>query len=95
MQELPTWLECLLKETFFNVCMIHEDAKKNEKNIFCVDCCEAICHHCVVDHNSHRLLQVYFFIFNFFYYYCFFYKFICFYINLFVNFGLKFEILFL
>ncbi|GJV01716.1 putative PLATZ transcription factor family protein [Tanacetum coccineum] len=56
--ELPTWLENLLKETFFNVCMIHENAKKNEKNIFCVDCCEAICHHCVVDHNSHRLLQI-------------------------------------
>ncbi|KVH91206.1 Protein of unknown function DUF597 [Cynara cardunculus var. scolymus] len=38
--------------------MIHEDAKKNEKNIFCLDCCEAICHHCLDLHTSHRLLQV-------------------------------------
>ncbi|KAI3756827.1 hypothetical protein L1987_56650 [Smallanthus sonchifolius] len=55
---LPTWLESLLSEKFFNPCMIHEDAKKNEKNIFCVDCCEAICHHCLHLHNSHRLLQI-------------------------------------
>ncbi|KAK9068254.1 hypothetical protein SSX86_012365 [Deinandra increscens subsp. villosa] len=55
---LPAWLESLLSETFFNSCMIHEDSKKNEKNIFCLDCCEAICHHCLDRHNSHRLLQI-------------------------------------
>ncbi|KAI3829173.1 hypothetical protein L1987_03289 [Smallanthus sonchifolius] len=57
-QRLPAWLESLLSETFFNACMVHEDAKKNEKNIFCLDCCEAICHHCLDLHNSHRLLQI-------------------------------------
>ncbi|KAL8263517.1 hypothetical protein R6Q59_021647 [Mikania micrantha] len=55
---LPAWLESLLSEKFFNPCMIHEDARKNEKNIFCVDCCDAICHHCLDIHNSHRLLQI-------------------------------------
>ncbi|KAM0008363.1 putative transcription repressor PLATZ family [Helianthus debilis subsp. tardiflorus] len=55
---LPTWLESLLSETFFNACMVHEDVKKNEKNIFCLDCCQAICHHCLDVHNSHRLLQI-------------------------------------
>ncbi|KAJ9556457.1 hypothetical protein OSB04_011071 [Centaurea solstitialis] len=32
--ELPAWLESLLSLKFFSACMIHEDAKKNEKNIF-------------------------------------------------------------
>ncbi|KAG8391634.1 hypothetical protein BUALT_Bualt01G0207800 [Buddleja alternifolia] len=31
--EVPRWLSCLLTEKFFNACIIHEDAKKNEKNI--------------------------------------------------------------
>ncbi|KAF5731644.1 hypothetical protein HS088_TW18G00327 [Tripterygium wilfordii] len=30
---LPRWLEGLLTQKFFNACVIHEDAKKNEKNI--------------------------------------------------------------
>ncbi|KAI7737917.1 hypothetical protein M8C21_027383, partial [Ambrosia artemisiifolia] len=55
---LPTWLESLFSEKFFNPCMNHEYAKKNEQNIFCLDCCEAICHHCLHLHKSHRLLQI-------------------------------------
>ncbi|KAH7862994.1 hypothetical protein Vadar_011923 [Vaccinium darrowii] len=37
---LPRWLGALMGEKFFNACIIHEDSKKNEKNIFCLDCCE-------------------------------------------------------
>ncbi|KAK2979969.1 hypothetical protein RJ640_006777 [Escallonia rubra] len=55
---LPRWLEALLAEKFFNACIIHEDEKKNEKNIFCLDCCESICPHCLTPHRSHRLLQI-------------------------------------
>ncbi|XAR63195.1 hypothetical protein NMG60_11023047 [Bertholletia excelsa] len=55
---LPRWLEVLLGEKFFNACLIHEEAKKNEKNIFCLDCCESICPHCLSPHRSHRLLQI-------------------------------------
>nr|XP_043630569.1 protein RGF1 INDUCIBLE TRANSCRIPTION FACTOR 1 [Erigeron canadensis] len=55
---LPTWLESLLTEKFFEACIVHEDAKKNEKNIFCIDCCGTICPHCIYLHNSHRLLQI-------------------------------------
>ncbi|XP_042504236.1 protein RGF1 INDUCIBLE TRANSCRIPTION FACTOR 1 [Macadamia integrifolia] len=55
---LPHWLETLLGEKFFNPCLIHESAKKNEKNIFCLDCCTSICPHCLSPHRSHRLLQV-------------------------------------
>ncbi|KAK4379418.1 hypothetical protein RND71_001280 [Anisodus tanguticus] len=55
---LPQWLVALLTEKFFNACIIHEDAKKNEKNVFCLDCCEGICPHCLTPHRSHRLLQI-------------------------------------
>ncbi|XP_077246853.1 protein RGF1 INDUCIBLE TRANSCRIPTION FACTOR 1-like [Tasmannia lanceolata] len=54
----PHWLECLLGEEFFNPCLLHETAKKNEKNIFCLDCCTSICPHCLSLHRSHRLLQI-------------------------------------
>ncbi|VVB06426.1 unnamed protein product [Arabis nemorensis] len=56
--EFPTWLEVLLKDKFFNACLDHEDVKKNEKNILCVDCCLSICPHCIPSHSSHRLLQI-------------------------------------
>ncbi|KAK9035966.1 hypothetical protein V6N11_077988 [Hibiscus sabdariffa] len=56
--QVPRWLQVLLTEKFFNACIIHEDAKKNEKNIFCLDCCISICPHCFHPHSSHRLLQI-------------------------------------
>ncbi|KAI3796674.1 hypothetical protein L1987_39353 [Smallanthus sonchifolius] len=55
---LPTWLETLLSEKFYEACEIHHDARKNEKNIFCLDCCVGICPHCLTPHGSHRLLQI-------------------------------------
>ncbi|KAH7519610.1 protein RGF1 INDUCIBLE TRANSCRIPTION FACTOR 1 [Ziziphus jujuba] len=57
-QLLPRWLEVLLTEKFYNACIIHEEAKKNEKNIYCLDCCISLCPHCLPPHRSHRLLQI-------------------------------------
>jgi fatty-acid desaturase len=54
----PTWLQNLLTEKFYNACLIHQESKKNEKNVYCVDCCISLCSHCVPPHRSHRLLQV-------------------------------------
>ncbi|KAK1286118.1 hypothetical protein QJS10_CPB20g01467 [Acorus calamus] len=54
----PYWLETLLREKFFLPCMVHETSKKNEKNIFCLDCCITICPQCLIPHRSHRLLQI-------------------------------------
>ncbi|KAK9103180.1 hypothetical protein Sjap_020434 [Stephania japonica] len=55
---IPQWLQALLSEKFFNPCPVHESAKKNEKNILCLDCCLSICPHCLSPHRSHRLLQI-------------------------------------
>ncbi|WZZ18043.1 hypothetical protein YC2023_111132 [Brassica napus] len=57
-REFPAWLEVLLKEKFFNACLDHEEEKKNEKNILCIDCCLSICPHCLPSHTSHRLLRI-------------------------------------
>ncbi|KAL4564081.1 hypothetical protein LXL04_028132 [Taraxacum kok-saghyz] len=54
----PNWLEALYTQKFFTSCPIHENSKKNEKNICCIDCCISICPHCVHIHRFHRLLQV-------------------------------------
>lgn len=54
----PAWLEALNTQKFFVGCLIHESAKKNEKNICCLDCCTSICPHCLPSHRFHRLVQV-------------------------------------
>ncbi|XP_044464905.1 protein RGF1 INDUCIBLE TRANSCRIPTION FACTOR 1-like [Mangifera indica] len=54
----PAWLEALYTQKFFVGCSYHESAKKNEKNICCLDCCTSICPHCIPSHRFHRLLQV-------------------------------------
>lgn len=58
MNEKPAWLERLMAETFFGACGVHEDRRKNEKNVFCLHCCLSICPHCLSSHRSHPLLQV-------------------------------------
>ncbi|KAF2282232.1 hypothetical protein GH714_005434 [Hevea brasiliensis] len=47
-----------MAETFFGDCGVHENRRKNEKNIFCLLCCLSICPHCLPTHRSHPLLQV-------------------------------------
>ncbi|OAY31541.1 protein RGF1 INDUCIBLE TRANSCRIPTION FACTOR 1 [Manihot esculenta] len=54
----PAWLDALYSQKFFVGCSYHETAKKNEKNVCCLDCCISICPHCVPSHRFHRLLQV-------------------------------------
>ncbi|XP_077217485.1 PLATZ transcription factor family protein [Tasmannia lanceolata] len=54
----PAWLEALNSQKFFVGCSTHESAKKNEKNICCLDCCTSICPHCLTSHRFHRLVQV-------------------------------------
>eukprot|EP00250_Pteridium_aquilinum_P007158 c16939_g1_i1 orf=433-1338(-) len=55
----PAWLEGLLSEKFFSPCGSHSTYKKNERNIYCLDCSLAICQHCLPYHpHPHRLLQV-------------------------------------
>ncbi|XP_024923137.3 protein RGF1 INDUCIBLE TRANSCRIPTION FACTOR 1-like [Ziziphus jujuba] len=55
---IPQWLEILLGEKFFMPCMVHKHIKKNEKNIFCLDCCTSLCPHCLPTHRPHSLLQI-------------------------------------
>lgn len=54
----PAWLERLMGETFFGGCGVHQNRRKNEKNVLCLHCCLSICPHCLPSHRSHPLLQV-------------------------------------
>ncbi|CAA7391665.1 unnamed protein product [Spirodela intermedia] len=45
-------------EKFFNPCLVHAGARKNERNVFCLDCCTSFCPHCLPSHPPHRLLQI-------------------------------------
>jgi len=56
--ERPAWLDALLSLEFFVPCKRHSIAKKNERNIFCIDCQDAICQHCLGGHGGHKLVQV-------------------------------------
>ncbi|KAJ4747838.1 PLATZ transcription factor family protein [Rhynchospora pubera] len=61
---VPGWLGGLVEESFFVGCESHESRRKNEKNIFCLDCCTSICPHCVPLHPHHPLLQVRRYVYN-------------------------------
>ncbi|XP_068660762.1 protein RGF1 INDUCIBLE TRANSCRIPTION FACTOR 1-like [Aristolochia californica] len=55
----PAWLEKLLKSKFFGSCLEHENFRKNEINIFCVDCALCICQHCLASsHHRHKIVQI-------------------------------------
>lgn len=51
------WLSSLLKSEFFGSCSDHQDLRKSEKNVFCIDCSLESCRHCKV-HSQHRSLQI-------------------------------------
>ncbi|XWS61953.1 hypothetical protein CRYUN_Cryun07bG0168800 [Craigia yunnanensis] len=57
-RSIPHWLGILLGEKFFDPCIVHDSAKKNEKNIFCLNCCITICPYCLPVHRPHRRLQI-------------------------------------
>ncbi|KAL8157646.1 protein RGF1 INDUCIBLE TRANSCRIPTION FACTOR 1 [Apium graveolens] len=56
------WLRSLLRVKFFGICDDHRDLRKNEKNLFCIDCNLCLCKHCVSTSSYcssfHRRLQI-------------------------------------
>ncbi|KAI3450382.1 hypothetical protein Pfo_007047, partial [Paulownia fortunei] len=57
------WVSGLLGSKFFGSCVDHGELRKNEKNLFCIDCNLCFCKHCVTssahDYCLHRrLLQI-------------------------------------
>ncbi|KAF8389697.1 hypothetical protein HHK36_024216 [Tetracentron sinense] len=56
------WMDTLLKSKFFGSCLDHLELRKNEMNVYCVDCQCSFCHHCLSSavHNSdHKLLKIF------------------------------------
>ncbi|KAF5939354.1 hypothetical protein HYC85_023613 [Camellia sinensis] len=58
--EWDQWVITLLHSKFFGSCDNHSDLRKNEKNVFCIDCDLCFCKHCISSstHELHRWLQI-------------------------------------
>ncbi|XP_062150166.1 protein RGF1 INDUCIBLE TRANSCRIPTION FACTOR 1 [Alnus glutinosa] len=52
------WLSTLLHSKFFGSCIHHQELRKNEENVFCIDCSLGFCRHCMTAHCFHRRLQI-------------------------------------
>ncbi|KAG5236661.1 hypothetical protein OIU76_011461 [Salix suchowensis] len=52
------WLTTLLCSEFFDSCSLHQEHRKNEKNVFCIDCNVGCCRHCMRSHFPHRQFQI-------------------------------------
>lgn len=52
------WLATLLRSKFFGSCVHHLELRKNEENVFCIDCNLGFCRHCTTAHCFHRRLQI-------------------------------------
>ncbi|KAE8719215.1 protein POLLEN DEFECTIVE IN GUIDANCE 1-like [Hibiscus syriacus] len=56
-KERADWLSTLLRTEFFGPCSEHQGLRKNEKNVFCIDCRLGFCRHCEA-HSQHLSLQI-------------------------------------
>lgn len=55
----PPWLKPMLQASYFVPCLSHETCNKSECNMFCLNCMgNALCSHCLIHHNGHRVVQV-------------------------------------
>ncbi|MED6192310.1 hypothetical protein PIB30_009122 [Stylosanthes scabra] len=58
-EAVPAWLSKLMRERFFGECGVHQNLRKNDKNVLCLHCCLSLCPHCLPLHpHHHPLLQV-------------------------------------
>ncbi|XP_059448938.1 protein RGF1 INDUCIBLE TRANSCRIPTION FACTOR 1-like isoform X2 [Corylus avellana] len=47
------------KTTFFSTCCImHPNAKKNDLDHFCIDCCRSLCSNCLPAHMRHKHVKI-------------------------------------
>ncbi|KAF9623442.1 hypothetical protein IFM89_003026 [Coptis chinensis] len=58
--EVIDWLRVLLEKKYFGACYDHQELKKNELNMFCINCKECLCQACVSSktHSLHNVLQI-------------------------------------
>ncbi|KAF6168584.1 hypothetical protein GIB67_005196 [Kingdonia uniflora] len=55
------WLKGLLSAKFYKPCKDHSGLKKNEGNMFCIDCNRCVCHNCLTCsslHSGHKSFPI-------------------------------------
>nr|XP_011463177.1 PREDICTED: uncharacterized protein LOC105351170 [Fragaria vesca subsp. vesca] len=55
---VPQWLKIMYNTVFFKACIAHSDAKRNNLDHFCIDCCKPICLNCLAQHMFHNLVKI-------------------------------------
>ncbi|XP_043694545.1 protein RGF1 INDUCIBLE TRANSCRIPTION FACTOR 1-like [Telopea speciosissima] len=64
--KLPEWIDSFITSKFYDSCVIHHELRKNEMNIFCINCNECFCQHCIASstHELHEQLQIRKYVYN-------------------------------
>ncbi|PRQ41098.1 putative transcription repressor PLATZ family [Rosa chinensis] len=55
---VPQWLKIMYSTVFFETCITHSDAKKNDIDHFCIDCLQPICLNCLAQHMFHKHIKI-------------------------------------
>lgn len=58
---IPPWLNEMCNSIYFSTCIMHQDAKKNDLDHFCIDCRRSVCSNSLSEHMHHNYVKVYFF----------------------------------
>ncbi|GMY18227.1 protein RGF1 INDUCIBLE TRANSCRIPTION FACTOR 1-like isoform X2 [Fagus crenata] len=48
------WLNAMYSSIYFSTCVMHQNAKKNDLDHFCIDCRRSLCSNCLPSHDMHH-----------------------------------------
>ena len=51
---VPPWLNVMYSSIYFSTCVMHQNAKKNDLDHFCIDCRRSLCSNCLPSHDMHH-----------------------------------------
>ncbi|XP_050277982.1 protein RGF1 INDUCIBLE TRANSCRIPTION FACTOR 1-like [Quercus robur] len=61
---IPPWLNDMYNSIYFITCIMHQDAKKNDLDHFCIDCHRSLCSNCLYAHMHHNYVKIRRYVYN-------------------------------
>ncbi|KAL5553235.1 hypothetical protein UlMin_040636 [Ulmus minor] len=55
---IPKWIIVMFNTIFFDTCIVHLNAKKNDCDYFCIDCVRSLCSNCLPAHVCHKYIKI-------------------------------------
>ncbi|KAK7815832.1 hypothetical protein CFP56_001102, partial [Quercus suber] len=62
---IPPWLNDMCNSIYFCTCIMHQDAKKNDLDHFCIDCRRSLCSNCLSAHMHHNYVKIRRYVYNY------------------------------